>query len=124
MQKKLLTILLVAAALAFSAASQAQPFVGGGTDYEIVAASQTNQVCGPVGGAGDILNRVIITVATAATAQTQIKDGSNTAHTILPNSPGGGIGVYVVEINARSSSGAWQITTGAGATAICVGRFK
>lgn len=72
---------------------------------------------------GDFIERLIITVATAASAQTQIQDGANTAITILPNSPGGGVGVYVVELNVKSRAGGWSVITGAGATVVAVGKF-
>lgn len=91
--------------------------------YETVAAGQTTQALGGTGAKGDYLNYVICTVGTAATAQVQIKDGSGTAYTILPNSPGGGIGVYVIPIKACSQVGAWQITTGAGVTVLASGMF-
>lgn len=91
--------------------------------YETVAAGQTTQALGATGGAGDYLEHLIVTVATAASAQVQIKDGSNTAYTVLPNSPGGGIGVYCIPIKAMSAVGAWQVTTGAGSTVLAVGRF-
>lgn len=91
------------------------------TMYEAVAAGQTTQTIGATGAVGDLLERVIITVVTSATGTVAIKDGSDTAITIsAANTP---IGVYSVEIGARSKTGAWQITTGAGATAIAVGRF-
>lgn len=92
--------------------------------YETVAASQTNQVLGGTGAVGDYLEHLVITVGTAATAQVQLKDGSGTAFTVLPNSPGGGIGVYSVPVRAASSSGAWQVTTGAGSTVLAVGVFS
>lgn len=92
--------------------------------YETVAASQTDQVLGPTGAKGDYLERLIITVGTAATAATSIKDGSGSSIPILPNSPGGGIGVYVVEVGAYSTSGTWQVTTGAGSTVVAVGKFS
>ena len=92
--------------------------------YETVAASQTDQVLGPVGARGDYLERLVITVGTAATAATSIKDGSGSSIPIMPNSPGGGIGVYVVDICANSTSGAWSVTTGAGSTVVAVGRFS
>jgi hypothetical protein len=97
------------------------------TDYETVAASQTAQILGPVGRVGDVLERLIITVATAATAAVSILDGDGSAIPILPNSPGGGIGVYVVEIRARCVNAVtpgWKVTTGAGATVLAVGRFS
>ena len=92
--------------------------------YEHVAASQTLQVLGGTGAAGDYIYRLICTVSTAATALVQIKDGTVTTHTVLPNSPGGGIGVYNIELNAVSSSGAWQVTTGAGVEVLAIGVFS
>lgn len=91
------------------------------TDYETVAASQTDQVLGPVGAVGDMLDQLIISVATAATGTVSIKDGTGDAIVISPaNTP---IGVYTANIGARSKSGAWKVTTGAGATVVAVGRF-
>lgn len=92
--------------------------------YETVAASQTDQALGLTGAAGDFLERLIIVVATAATAAVSIKDGSGSAISIMPNSPGGGVGVYDVELGMVSGSGAWQVTTGAGSSVIAVGRFS
>lgn len=93
------------------------------TDYQAVAASQTDKALGATGAAGDYLERLICTVATAATAAVSIKDGSGSSIAILPNSPGGGIGVYVVSVGARSTAGAWSVTTGAGVTVMAVGQF-
>ena len=89
--------------------------------YETVAASQTAQALGATGAAGDILKRLIITVATAATGTVSIKDGSGSAIPIPEaNTP---IGVYVVDLSIQSIAGAWSVTTGAGATVLAVGRF-
>lgn len=94
----------------------------GGTDYETVAASQTDQVLGTAGSVNDYLGRLIITVATAATGTVSIKDGAGSAIPITAaNTP---IGVYSVEIGARSSAGSWKVTTGAGATVVAVGKFS
>lgn len=91
------------------------------TDYETVAASQSDQSLGPAGAAGDILQRLIITVATAATGTVDIKDGGGSAIPVsAANTP---IGVYHVEVGARSRSGAWKVTTGAGASVVAVGAF-
>lgn len=95
----------------------------GGSSYETVAASQTTQVMGTTGAVGDYLDSVVIVVSTAATAQVQIKDGANTAITIFPNTPGQGVGTYVIPLGLWSVAGAWQITTGAGAAAIGIGNF-
>lgn len=94
------------------------------SDYESVAASQTAQILGPTGHVGDILERLIITVATAATGTVSIIDGDGTAIPIsVANTP---IGVYSVYIGARcvnATTPGWKITTGAGATAVAIGRF-
>ena len=92
--------------------------------HEHVATSQTLQVLGGTGAAGDYVHRLVCTVSTASTALVQIKDGTATTHTLLPNSPGGGIGVYNIELNAVSRNGAWQVTTGAGVEVLAIGVFS
>ena len=92
-------------------------------DYQAVAASQTDLVLGTTGAIGDLLQRIVISVATAASATVSIQDGADTATLIMPNSPGGGIGVYVVELGIASRSGAWSVTTGAGSTVLAAGLF-
>jgi hypothetical protein len=95
-------------------------------DYEAVAASQTTQALGPVGAAGDILVRLIIIPATTSPGAVAIKDGANTAITVFT---GGASSVttltpIVVDIGARSTAGAWQVTTGAAVSVLAVGRFR
>lgn len=92
------------------------------TTYESVAATQTTQTIGVTGKVGDFLERVIVTVVTSgANGTCAIKDGALTAYTIVPANAA--VGVYTVTIGARSTNGAWQITTGSAATALAVGRF-
>jgi hypothetical protein len=97
--------------------------VGPGFEWETVAASQTDQMMGATGAAGDYLDHLIIVVSTAATAAVSIEDG-DTNIAVFPNSPGGGVGTYIVPVNLKSLVGGWEITTGAGAAVIAVGRFK
>jgi hypothetical protein len=95
--------------------------------YEHVAASQSAQVLGGTGAVGDYLHRIICTVTTAATGNVVIVDGTGAGiltHTVLPASPGSGINVYNVELNAISANGAWKITTGAGVEVMAVGIFS
>ena len=95
-------------------------------DYETVAASQTDQILGATGAVTDWLARLIITVNTAATAAVSIKDGNGSSIAILPNSPGGGVGVYVVECGMKAvnaTTPGWKVTTGAGSTVVGVGSF-
>ena len=90
-------------------------------DYETVAASQTAQVLGGTGAIGDRIERVVISVATAATGTVTLLDGSTSIVLTAANTP---IGIYVVPLGLLSTTGAWKITTGAGATAIGIGRFS
>lgn len=98
--------------------------INGGFQYETVAASQTNQVLGATGAAGDFLDKLICVVSTAATSQVQIKDGAGTAITILPNNVGSGVGTVVINVGLKSTTGSWQITTGAGVSVIATGLFS
>lgn len=91
-------------------------------NYETVAASQTGQVLGTNGAKGDYIHRLIIQVITVATASVTIIDGS-TSIVILTGAAGLTAGVYSIEVNLASQSGAWSVTTGAGATVIAVGIF-
>lgn len=92
------------------------------SDYEPIAASATAQVMGTTGEKGDYLDHVLVLVATAATGTVSVLDGATTI-AVFPNSPGGGIGVYDLPIKAKSVNGAWKITTGAGSSALAVGKF-
>ena len=88
---------------------------------EAVAALQTNQTLGGTGATGDYLHRIVVSVATAATSTVSVIHGSTTVLAIPANTP---IGVYSLELNARSATGSWKITTGAGATVLAVGIFS
>lgn len=94
------------------------------TDYEAIAASQTGQILGAVGAVGDIFEGLIISVATSLTGTVSIADGDGSAIVITAaNTP---IGVYSVKIGARcknATTPGWKVTTGAGATALAVGKF-
>lgn len=92
--------------------------------YITIAASQTDSVLAgstKAGAKGDSIKRIIVSVATSATGTCSIKDASGSAIVLTAaNTP---IGVYIVELDIQSQSGAWSVTTGAGATAIAVGNF-
>lgn len=94
-----------------------------GDEYETVAASQTTQTLGATGATGDYIAMLICVVSTAATSQVQIKDGSDSAIVVLPNSVAGGIGTYTIPIGLKSRTGAWQITTAAGVSVLATGNF-
>lgn len=95
-------------------------------DYVAVAASAAAQSLGDNGQKGDVLMRLIITPAVAAAGIVSITDGSGSAINVFA---GGGttalpsLAPVTVEIQARSVTGAWKVTTGAGISVIAVGRF-
>lgn len=90
--------------------------------YETVAAGQTDQVLGSAGGPNDYLEGLLCIVTTVATSQVQIKDGTGTAITVLPNNVPG-VGSYPVPIGVPSKDGPWKITTGAGVSVLAIGEF-
>jgi hypothetical protein len=94
------------------------------SNYERVLPGQVGQVLGNGGAAGDYLDRIIITVTDATTSAVSIKDGGGSAISILPNSPGAGVGRYVVPIGASSRAGPWRATAGLGASVVAVGSFS
>lgn len=94
------------------------------TDYETVAAGQTDQVLGPVGGAGDLLERLIIVPATTGAGTVQIQDGAGTEITVFATGTLTDLSPIIIPIGARSSAGAWKVTTGSNVSVIAVGAFK
>jgi hypothetical protein len=89
--------------------------------YETVAASQTAQVLGGTGAIGDYIDRLVITVTTAATSTVALLDDTTSIPIMTANAA---IGTYSIKLGMLSVSGAWKVTTGAGVTVIAVGRFS
>lgn len=93
-------------------------------EYETVAASQTAQVLGATGSAGDYLAAVLIVPATTSPGNVIILDNA-TSITIFT---GGASSVadlrpFIVPLRMTSVSGAWKITTGANVSVIGIGNF-
>lgn len=96
-----------------------------GTEYETIAAGQTNQALGATGATGDLLTGVLIIPATTSPGAVSIKDGAGSAITVFA---GGADSVstlhpFFVPLGIKSGAGAWQITTGANVSAIGAGNF-
>ena len=92
-------------------------------EYKTVAVSKTEQLLGRVGdNRGDYLHRLIINTITVASAGVTLIDGSTSI--VIQTAASAVIGVQSVELNVTSVSGAWKITTGAGATVMAVGLFS
>lgn len=95
------------------------------SEYETVAASQTNQALGATGATADYLAGILIIPATTSPGAVTIKDGAGSAITIFA---GGSSSVsnlvpFFVPLGIKSGAGAWQVTTGTNVSAIGVGNF-
>ncbi len=93
--------------------------------YEIVAASSTDQALGGTGAIGDYLKRlIIIPTATSPVPVVSIKDGAGSAITLFTGSASTVPGVaIVIDLGIRSMAGAWKVTTSGNASAIGIGSF-
>ncbi len=92
-------------------------------EYKAFAASSSAVVCGATGAKGDLLQRIIITVVTSgANGTCSITDGAGSAIPLAASTTP--IGVFTVEIGARSTSGAWKVTTGSACSALAIGDFS
>jgi len=89
--------------------------VQGPFDYERVEASQTAQVLGTTGAAGDILHGLYLEANTGALA---IVDGTATILTLAASTTLG-----FKELNLRAQT-AWKITTAASTSCLAIGRFS
>ena len=96
-----------------------------GLSYETIAASQTDQVMGGAGAAGDYFSGVLIVPGTTSPGAVSIKDGSGSTITIFTGgtSSVASLVPFFVPIGASSGSGGWKVTTGANVSAIGVGKF-
>lgn len=94
-------------------------------DYETVAASATAQVMGATGGTGDLLNGLLIVPASLSPGAVSIKDGSGSAITVFTGGASSitSLAPFFIPILARSTAGAWSVTTGTNVSAVATGNF-
>jgi len=94
------------------------PNIGG---YETVAASQTDQVIGATGAAGDFLHTICFSVTSTSAGKVTLKDNT----TEIWSCPGTiGIGTYTVTFDIYSVNGAFKVSTQANTSAcIVTGNF-
>lgn len=96
-----------------------------GRNHEYVAASQTDQMCGSTGAAGDILDGVLIVPATTSPGAVSIEYGSTniTIFTGGASSVSNLVPFWVECGSIESVGGGWEVTTGANVSVIAVGKF-
>lgn len=96
----------------------------GAGEYETVAASQTAQVLGATGAAGDYIAGLLVVPATTSPGNVLLLDGA-TSITVFA---GGASSVsnlvpFFIPLGMVSVSGAWKVTTGADVSVIGIGNF-
>jgi hypothetical protein len=102
------------------------PIFVNSTQYQTIAASQSNVSLGPGGGGtGDYLSHLAIVPASTSPGAVSIADGGGSAITVFV---GGASSVsslmpFKVAIGARSSGGPWKITTGTAVSVVAMGQF-
>lgn len=94
------------------------------SEYETVAASQTAQVLGATGAAGDYIEGLLVVPATTspgnvllldnATSITVFAGGASSVSNLVP---------FYIPLRMISVSGAWKVTTGSNVSCIGVGAF-
>lgn len=94
------------------------------TDYEYVAASQSGQKLGPVGGAGDVLEKLVIIPDTTGAGTVWLHDGGGLSQKVFVTGTLADLSPIVLNLGMRSVSGDWSVSTGANVHVLAVGRFK
>jgi len=89
-------------------------------EYEDVAASQTDQVFGTTGAAGDLLHAVHCVWTAASAGVVSVKDGAGAAINIFDAK--GAAGSQTVLLDMISADGGWKLTTSTSVTCLMIGR--
>lgn len=102
--------------------------VNGASAWETVAASQTGQVLGATGAAGDYLSHCMVYPTTTTPGVVTVFDDTSSAANNVIAFPGGASSVsnlvpFAVPVGAISVTGAWKVTTGANLVVTCYGKF-
>ena len=98
------------------------------SEYESVAASQTDQILGATGAVGDLVDSLLIIPATTSPGNVQIKDGNGTAITVFTGGASSvsslvpfSVPLGLKAVNATTPG--WKVTTGANVSVIGIGNF-
>lgn len=100
------------------------PVVEASRTYATVAASQTAQILGTTGAAGDMLDAIWIIPGTTSPGAVNILDSSTSISVFAGGASSvGSLVPFPIYLGAISANGAWKVTTGANVTVIAVGNF-
>lgn len=95
-----------------------------GLDMEPVDASATNQVLGGAGATGDYLSHVTITPEALSAGTVSIRDGAGTVRSIFVTGTLSNLVPFTVALGAKSTGGAWQVSTGLNVHCFAFGTFS
>lgn len=100
--------------------------IANATEYETVAASQTDQALGATGATGDLLAGVLIVPASTSPGAVSIKDGAGSAITVFAGGASSlsNLVPFYVPLGVKSAAGAWSVTTGASVSVVAAGNFS
>lgn len=114
-------IALIPASLGRKSSALSLAVVQAGLAYETVAASQTDQVLGGAGAAGDFLSHIVIQPVTTGAGAVTVKDGASTIYLFTSGT--------LADLSPKTvpfgifSAGALSVTTGGSVTVLAVGTF-
>lgn len=97
--------------------------IEGQWEYETIAASQTDQVLGSTGAAGDLLHAVVCVMTAASVGVVSIKDGTGSAINLIA-AQAAAIQIFTPPLDLVSADAGWKITTGTNTTCLGIGRFS
>lgn len=92
-------------------------------EYEDVSASQTDQLMGTTGAAGDLLHALKCETSAASVGKVTVKDGAGSSFTIFL-AQGAAAMLDSPALDWVSVNGAWSVTTGTNTTCRVSGRFS
>lgn len=93
-------------------------------EYETVAASQTAQVLGATGAAGDLIEGILVVPATTSPGNVLLLDGAVSITVFTGGaSSASNLVPFLIPLGLQSRTGAWKITTGANVSCVAIGNF-
>jgi hypothetical protein len=93
-------------------------------EYETVAASQTAQVIGATGATGDYISHITVTPTTLSPGVVTLLDNATSIAVFAGGATSlSNLAPFTIVLGAKSTSGAWKLTTGAGLSCIAFGNF-
>ena len=94
------------------------------SEYEVVEASQTDQMLGTTGAAGDSLESLLVIPTSTTVGAISIEDGSTNTVVYAGGTVGADLKPFPIPLfGIQTVNGGWEVTTGAGARVIAFGRF-